>query len=67
MMKVFFGIKWELILTILFGISAVVGYFLLTDDTLGCIMEVILVFAFTSMIVEYKTIRDARRLVKENL
>lgn len=66
-MKIFFNIKWELILTIIFGISAIVGYFILTDDTYGCIMEVILVFAFTSMLVVYKDIKKARKMVKENL
>lgn len=61
-MKVF-RIKWELILAIVLGFLAIVGFNILTDDTLGCIMEIILVFAFASWLVMYPDIKKARQLL----
>lgn len=61
-----FRIKWELILAIILGFLAIIGFDLLTDEILGCIMEIILVFAFTSWIVIYKDIQKARHLLLQN-
>lgn len=58
-----FKIKWELILAIILGFMAIVGFNILTDDLYGFVMEVILVFAFTAWIVGYKDIKAARQLL----
>lgn len=59
----FFQIKWELIIAILLGFMAVIGFRILTDDLLGCTMEIILVFAFTAWIIGYQDIKAARQLL----
>lgn len=61
-----FRIKWELILAIILGFLAIIGFNILVDDTLGCIMEIILVFAFTTWVVAYKDIQKARQLLLKN-